>query len=206
MTRRARRTGRDPRGFTLVEMLVALALAGVVLLALSGGLALTTRGAERLAAATMRIDDARHLDLWLRREIEAALPPDAGGAMRRPFAGTRDALRFLTIAADDGGHCETSIALESPPDTRAGSQLVLLRQPLGGGLPARIVLARGVAGLEIAYWGRAAEDAAARWHADWSDLRVLPAMLRIALRMADGTQRPPLLVRLKAADPEARAS
>lgn len=194
------------RGFTLIEILVALALAGLVMLVLAGGLAIAFRGFAGFAGATARIDERRQVAFWLRREIEAALPPDLGGAARRPFVGAGDALRFLALAGDGAGLAATSLTLEPDGDPARGSRLVLARQPADGGLPARIVLAHGLAGIALSYWGRAEGDEAARWHDAWTDPRRLPALVRVAVvwRRAGAGDPATVVVRLKAADPEAR--
>lgn len=206
MTRRAHRDRMRRRGFTLVEILVALALAGLVMLVLSGGLAISLRGFAGFAGATARIDERRQVAFWLRREIEAALPPDLGGAARRPFSGDGDSLRFLALTGDGAGLAATSLTLEPGGDPARGSRLVLARQPADGGLAARIVLAHDLGGLVLSYWGRAEGEEAARWHDVWSDPRRLPALVRVAVvwRPARAGDPAMVVVRLKAADPEAR--
>jgi prepilin-type N-terminal cleavage/methylation domain-containing protein len=201
-----RRAALRQRGFTLIEILVALALAGLVMLVLSGGIAIALRGFGQIAGATARIDERRLVAFWLRREIESALPPEFGGAARRPFVGTGDALSFLALSADSAGLVVASLALEPGGDRARGSRLVLVRQPGDGGLASRIVLAHDVAGIALSYWGFADGDEAARWHGSWNDPRRLPTLVRIAVawgRPGEGDPAP-LVVRPKAADPEAR--
>jgi general secretion pathway protein J len=202
MTGTRRRCRAVARGFTLVELLVAMALAGLVLLALFGGMAIAVRGVAQLASGSERVDERRQLALWLRREIEVALPPDRGGLARLPFVGEAAALRFLTI--DAAGATEVSLALEAALDGTSG-RLVLVRRPLDGGLPARVVLARDLASLRFSYWGRHAEAEGARWADSWSDPREVPVLVRVAITRSGAEEALPIVVRLRAADSRASA-
>ena len=202
MTGTRRRCRAVARGFTLVELLVAMALAGLVLLALFGGMAIAVRGVAQLASGSERVDERRQLALWLRREIEVALPPDRGGLVRLPFVGEAAALRFLTI--DAAGATEVSLALEAAYDGTSG-RLVLARRPLDGGLPARVVLARDLASLRFSYWGRHAEAEDARWADSWSDPREVPVLVRVAITRPGAEEALPIVVRLRAADSRAPA-
>lgn len=202
MTGTRRRCRAVARGFTLVELLVAMALAGLVLLALFGGMAIAVRGVAQLASGSERVDERRQLALWLRREIEVALPPDRGGLARLPFVGEAAALRFLTI--DAAGATEVSLALEAAHNGTSG-RLVLVRRPLDGGLPARVVLARDLASLRFSYWGRHAEAEDARWADSWSDPREVPVLVRVAITRPGAEEALPIVVRLRAADSRAPA-
>jgi len=204
MTGTRRRCRAVPRGFTLVELLVAVALAGLVLLALFGGMAIAVRGVAQLASGSERVDERRQLALWLRREIEVALPPDRGGLARLPFVGEAAALRFLTI--DAAGATEVSLALEAAPaGTPDAVRLVLARRPLDGGLSARVVLARDLASLRFSYWGRHAEAEDARWADSWSDPREVPVLVRVAITRPGAEEALPIVVRLRAGDSRAPA-
>jgi prepilin-type N-terminal cleavage/methylation domain-containing protein len=199
MSARRYRGRAPPRGFTLVEVLVAMALASLVLLALFGGMAIAVRGVAQLASASGRTDDGRQLALWLRREIEVALPPDLGGPARLPFAGEAAALRFLTM--DAGGATEVSLALETAPAGATGAaRLVLARRPVEGGLPTRVVLARDLAAVRFSYWGRPVEGGDAGWADGWSDPREIPTLVRVVIARPDGREELPVVVRLRAAD------
>jgi general secretion pathway protein J len=205
MTGTRRRCRAVARGFTLVELLVAMALAGLVLLALFGGMAIAVRGVAQLASGSERVDERRQLALWLRREIEVALPPDRGGLVRLPFVGEAAALRFLTI--DAAGATEVSLALEAATAGTSGAvvRLVLARRPVEGGLPARVVLARDLASLRFSYWGRHAEAEDARWADSWSDPREVPVLVRVAITRSGAEEALPIVVRLRAADSRASA-
>lgn len=194
MTHRAR-----PPGFTLVEVLVALALVGIVSLLMLEGMRFAALGLGRLSDQAARLDTRRGIETLLRRELgtvfAASLPPAAPALIGGP-----QSLHFRTLAEDGGaGLYRVDLALEARGGDRA---LVLTRRRVGatGALNVqREVLAPQLRGLRIAYFGRAAPDAPPQWQERWDDERTPPLLVRIVLDTGDGLARPPLIVRLWAA-------
>ena len=92
-------TRRDA-GFTLIEVLVALALSALVSLILLHGIRLAAFGLDRHTRAVDRLDARLSLDDILRRALgaAAAIPRGAGGE----FIGKPDAVEFLGLAEDSG--------------------------------------------------------------------------------------------------------
>ncbi len=194
MTQRAR-----ARGFTLVEVLVALALVGVVSLLMLEGMRFAALGLGRLSDQAARLDTRRGIETLLQRDLgtifAASLPPAAPALVGGP-----QSLRFRTLAEDGGaGIYRIDLALEARGGDRA---LVLTRRRVGatGALDVqREVLAPRLSDLRIAYFGRATPDAQPQWQDHWDDAVAPPLLVRIILDTGDGLARPPLIVRLWAA-------
>src|SRR5271167_1969083 len=85
-------------GFTLIEVMVALALTALVSLILLHGTRLAVTGLDRHTRAAERLDTRQSLDDLLRRTLGAAasISRAAGGE----FVGKPDAIEFLAIAED----------------------------------------------------------------------------------------------------------
>ena len=66
---------RSQRGFTLLEVLVATAILGLVMTAVYGVVARTLMATQRSEARAELFADGRELVLRLADEIEGALPP-----------------------------------------------------------------------------------------------------------------------------------
>lgn len=162
-------------GFTLIEMLVALALTA--LLALGIGQATgTVAKAWRAVSAPIGADPAV-VTAFLRRQIAGALPlaPDAAG-----MVGTLDRLEFL------GG----APAAALPP--RLHRQRIELRRGKLGGelwyvwtaaearLPRERLLVRGVRAMTFAYAGGNGV-----WQPSWSEAASLPEFVRLSLKVGD---------------------
>jgi general secretion pathway protein J len=174
-------------GFTLLEVTVALAVFGLLLLSLSQGVhfgLLAWRTQARLAAANA---DLNEVDLALRNLIEA-MDPGTVDQDRPTLLARRDAMTFVTDLPAAGGsgppvaggsgparHVEATLLVD------ARHRLVLRwRDPTNvvtGTPPPRVetqILA-GVAKMELAFW---------RPNTGWVDgwgFNSLPAMVRIHL-------------------------
>lgn len=186
-----------PSGFTLVEVLVALALVGIVTLLMLEGMRFAALGLDRVAATTARLEARQSLEALLAHELGAAiLPPLAPGAAG--FVGAADRLRFLTLAEDgEAGLYRVDLATVPAGTARA---LVLTRRRLDGIASlntARDVLVPRLARFRIAYFGRTTPTDKPRWHRRWQG--VLPRLVRLEIDDGDAAARPPLVVRLWAA-------
>jgi general secretion pathway protein J len=180
-----RPAGQGDAGFTLLEVLVALTVLGFLMVGLTQGVRFGLLAWDRQS----RITDARMeldaLDRLLRRVIEQMDP----GTRRDPpvIEGATGSIAFRTDLGPAAGalgvrDAEARLAV-------AGGQLVLswrphLRAIRFGPPPApdTTVLLRGVAALEIAYWGEGG------WQSNWAERR-LPALVRLRLRFAEGDRR-----------------
>jgi len=91
------------RGFTLLELLVAVALLGLISTMLLGGVRFGTRVWERADAQVGRIGDSAARDSFLRRQFArmSALREDTALGRRVAFTGTRATLRFSGPAPSD---------------------------------------------------------------------------------------------------------
>lgn len=134
-------TFRRPRGFTLIEVLVAGAILSLVLAALYGAFSrtLTSKHVAEERAARSRV--ARIVLLRISEDLQASFPfaPDNARFISRTFresAFPEDALSFialayrpLTDANAEGDLCEIGYALVPDPEVPAYRQLVRRVQP-----------------------------------------------------------------------------
>lgn len=156
---------KSQAGFTVLELLVAMALTVLVAMALSAGIATARRGWDAIAAAG---DDAAPAALALaRRQLTQALPlaPDRAG-----FAGGSDWVGFIAPSPSpslDG-------VLYRQRLERRGDDLWLTWQDLDGGpIHQRLLLAAAVPGFD--YFGEAG------WQSSWVDALHPPRMVRLRL-------------------------
>ena len=100
MTIMARPSASVEAGFTLIEVMVALALTALVSLILLHGTRLAVTGLDRHTRAAEWLDARQSRDDLLRRTLSAAasISRAAGGE----FVGKPDAIEFLAIAEDGG--------------------------------------------------------------------------------------------------------
>lgn len=182
---------RGDAGFTLLEMLVALALSALVGVILLHGVRLAAFGLDRHTKAAERLDNRKALDELLRRTLGAAvLVPRAEGG---EFSGGPEALEFLAAAEDGGaGLYRVTLALD------LARSLILRRRlaaPAGDPREVASVLASKPRNFRLAYFGADGTNAAPAWHDSWRQL-VLPLMVRVVLDGDGDPPHAPLVVRL----------
>lgn len=182
-------------GFTLVELLIALTLVGLLTTLVFGGVRLAAR-------AWGRTDDraAEAADRWavanvLRDAITGAYPAFASSDLRDrtiAFDGAAGSLALLAplpqaIAAGVTAEMRFYLVGEGASRTLVlGWRLDLPSAKTGGPLPEnRVVLLDRVRRIDFAYFGSDGPDEAPMWHQDWSERTALPQLVRIDLERSD---------------------
>jgi prepilin-type N-terminal cleavage/methylation domain-containing protein len=189
-------TARSRRGFTLVEVMLAIALTGIVAVLVYGasGIALDTE--VRLAERELRL---RSAEAWyaVARDALRNLRPSGGTAQPTlivtpgtdPMGRPRDRLELITA----GG----TPPLTSDADWRMRLEvtergLVLTARPIGVRTPGlEIAGMAGVTGLRVRVLDGRDEPG---WLDAWNDPRLLPGAVEVTFWADSGPARPPLLV------------
>jgi general secretion pathway protein J len=186
---------RRANGFTLLEVLVAMALLALMAGLLAGSLSLTGRsleGGEQKAEATSSMRLAME---YLRTQIESQHPLRLRKVADTPilFVGERDAIQFAAAVparVAGAGIWYYRLALGANGDKKP---LTLERMvPDVNALDPpdfrdadRSILADDVEELRIGYLGRdamATEGLAPTWRDRWDDKQRLPTMVRIDIK------------------------
>lgn len=195
-------------GFTLLELLVAMTLLGLLMTALFGGLRLGTRVWE--ASDRVLDDESRVLTIqrFLRDRLEQTFPAkhrDDDGNGPIVFSGDRTSLRFASTMPDSlgPGPFIMELALQHGPNQEAAHDLTLRWQTIGtdeddvADATDQRVLVSDLATIAFAYFG-AKDDAKGPpgWHASWQDQERLPDLIRLEVGSGEGasTEWPPLIV------------
>jgi general secretion pathway protein J len=206
----ASRRGTSSAGFTLLELLIAITLLGLLMVALFGGLRLGARAWER---SEERLDEVARLQVvenFLRDRIAQAYPlvaEDETSASRLTFEGQPDGLRFVTLMPEHlgTGFAEFTVAVV---DHAGGRDLVAqwrrvedpsdaLEAVREDEEPQVKLLLEGVESLELAYYGAPGRGEPIAWREQWLEARALPDLIRVRIVFAEGDRRrwPDLIVR-----------
>jgi general secretion pathway protein J len=198
------------RGFTLLELLVAITLLGLLMAALFGGLRLGTRVWETADArleASVRIQIVQD---FIRQRLAEALPLEgmppelAEEGMGEPlFQGTVEAVRFAGLLGENlgTGVYVMELALAEYEDS---GHLVLRWHPLEPHdqtseeiEPDQRVLIENIEALELSYFGTIDPAQPPDWWQAWEGQAELPRLIRLRVRFADNDRRqwPELIVR-----------
>ena len=198
--------GRAGAGFTLVELLVALTLLGLLSVVLFGGLRFGTRAWEAGNARVERLAEVQAVQGVLRRRIaQAVLPEDAGAKSAfsdgpAAFSGAEDSLRFVALVPSRFGVGGFYLFELSVVDDGDGARLELawrlfrpdqpgdLDQPAPG-LGGRRVLIEGIEAAKFGYYGAARAGAEAEWRERWDGAGGLPALIALEVAFPAGDPR-----------------
>ena len=184
-----RSTPGHSRGFTLIEVVIALTLVAVILTGLVSALVSFGKTGSRLEERTLVSDDVRLVYAFLEQSLGAAAPR----VRMRPedavpvswFQGTATELEWLGLMPARhgvGGLYHLRLGVERGAGGRR--RLMLYYLPYAGDDPPpdwsaaeSHLLLDGVTGFDLAY--RALDED--EWRAEWRDSEIQPARVRVGL-------------------------
>lgn len=200
---------RGEAGFTLVELLVALTLLGLLSVMIFGGLRFGTQSWNAVIATSADRDRIAQVQSFLRARLHSASDAGRARARRDPgdvrVFGDAQALTFIGPwlgAVGAGGLYQ--FALERSPHI---DDELLLRwrpaTPVQGSLSDETdrsghrVLLTGLEELSISYFGSVDDRAPMEWHDAWLEEDIKPTLVRIDLTLGDRRAVwPPLVIQI----------
>jgi len=200
-----RRSGRRRSGgFTLVELLVAMTLLGLIFVALFGGLRFGTRTWETGNERSEAFAEVELMQSLLRRQLAQAVMLRVPKGAEAVFVGEGDRLGFAAPGPSQTGVGGLYLFEVFTEPSDENHRLVLrwqihrpeLEFPLDGEASKRRVLLENVEGLRFSYFGDTEKKNDVQWNDSWSGLDVLPKLvsIQVALPSGDGRYWPDLIV------------
>lgn len=169
--RRSLRLSRARAGFTIVEVLVALAIAATVVATARMLLEELAADGEALLIETMETDSRANAERSLR---ELVLRLEVGTSETRRFAGDEEAARFTSWCEVPRGwleRCTITLAID-----RRGREPALVAALSTGEV---LVLRRGFSAARLRYLGDAARGGA--WFRSWGESITAPLAIGVIL-------------------------
>lgn len=193
-------------GFTLLEVMVAIALLGLILVTLYSGLysaRLHWQAGQQKVTST---EELRILDRVIRKYLSSAIPITHISKTRREilFSGEADSLTFITrLPAHRGGGGLFQVTLATRPDNN-NKQLVLFYHSLNkpdafdaSVNSESVTLMTNIEGVSFSYLAMPGKDKQFEWQKDWKEANELPGIVRIQLRKPETSTLPQLDILLQ---------
>jgi len=190
------------RGFTLLELLVALLLLSLIFLLLTSGLQFGTRAWNAGQEEPNSTSEVVAVQQLLRRELSEARPLiiEATRTAHRHvfFVGNQNSVRFIAPVPEHlgvGGLYE--VALYLTDDGGSTNRLEMswrLFRGAEGSEVRRVALLDKVAQIQFSYFGRPLLQEPPRWYDDWQNLESLPDLIRMQVTLSGSKQVWPELV------------
>ena len=196
----------DPRdgeaGFTLVELLVALALFSLLCTLLFGNIRFGMTAWRYGAVHAEQFDHTTVVQGLLRRLVEEAYPLFLAGDPTHPhvdFNGKQTSLDFLSSAPTAAGAGPRYRFLVTADKVGAKTDLVIKARPelvSAEDATNRTVLLADIERVEFSYFGATLSDSAAQWRDEWVQQAAAPQLVRVRTWFPahDGRTWPDLLV------------
>jgi general secretion pathway protein J len=198
---------RRTAGFSLMEVLAALALLTIVLLGVYSGISTASRIVRSGDQAIERMDEIRSAQTFLRSELAQALAvpfdeTDDGDPI--VFSGTSRTLRYVApmpgYLSKLGPQLQT-VSLVDDGRQRYRLEVALAMLPPDGGAPQPIgepeVLLRGIRKGSISYRGMDDQNRPGDWQENWDDGRRTPSLVRIELDVGGNVTFPTLVAPIR---------
>lgn len=193
------------RGLTLIELIVALAITGLVMTSGYGALSVMVDRRTTLVTATDEVSNAAAKRRFLVDMLKGARLTVEGDATFTGLHGVEndrpdDALTFMTNARTPLGVPETLVRLYVDRDDKTPERgLTVELRDRKSGIPERIEIDPHVTGLEIRYLSGIFGSRA--WLDSWVSTTVVPTAVEVTLSNEQPDSlaallRPPMFVRL----------
>jgi general secretion pathway protein J len=195
-------------GFTLIEIVVAMVILGALMLLMWSGLTFAMRSWEAGDRVGRGAADRRIGEAFLRRELGELFPMRWKDPMKvvLAFEGASDRLRFVSsrpAGVSMGGLALVGIEVEG--DARRGERHLYMRRalpddtaqsfdPLASAEPS--ILIADVDAVKFQYFGGETDFQDPSWRDEWKVPDKIPQLVRVSVRMADGTALPDMVMRV----------
>jgi len=204
---RKRRLASHPAaGFTLLEVLAALALLALLLLGVYSGVRSATHTVQAGGVKIEQLDEMRSAQQFLRRELAQAMAQpmahdDNGNGIF--FTGSGDTMRFVAPLPGYLGRMGPQLIEVKLVKGDHGKQLVasLAVLPPDGSAPKPLgdpqVLIDGVIDGSFSYRGVNQQGQPMDWQDNWNSAATMPNLVTITLELDQGRSWPILSVPLR---------
>lgn len=190
------KTRRTARGFTLFEVLIAVALLSAIFVIVAGALSFSVRAWRSADASISAMRDVAFAQSMMRQTLEGAYPRLAGNGYV-DFAGGADSVRFIGRTPNALNAAARSYIEIRAMEAEDGVTVAIAFSPEFADETVRETMIEGLTELSFSYLPRRQTNAPEpEWADNWTGEARLPALIKIEaqFREDDRRQWPPLII------------
>ena len=200
---------KSAAGFTLIELVVAMALLGTMMVLLYSGLTFALRSWDAGEVNGRRTADRRIGENFLRREMAELFPMRFKDpmAVKVAFEGGAQNLKFVSsrpAGITQGGLSLVGVQVESGAIPRERHLIMRRAMPDDeakdfGPLDhaERTVLIEDVESVQFAYYGTENDFTEPKWYDTWPFAERIPRLVRLRIRAPDATLMAEMVMRIE---------
>lgn len=197
-------------GFTLLEVLIATSILGIMMVLLFGSMRICIRSWEAGEAHMQKVSRMTVIQNFFRSHLRSALTfPDSKNPgdfeEQEPFfQGEEHKLQFVSLlpasAGRSGPHLfQVQWDADSEASLRVALQPFPPSQDDGDAEIEDVTILENISNFQVAYWGAKEEGDQPEWHNEWLDVQVLPEMVRVDIELENEKPWPSIVVALRMA-------
>ena len=187
------------RGFTLLEMLIAITLVATIILIIAGAVRLSYRSVNSGERKMESLERFRASLTIIDAQIQCGLPLtyDNMGTKRVYFEGGRDSMRIATNYSIWGGKRGYVIVEYRVVQDQAGKlNLIAMESPIGATNKQQTTLLVGLDRLYFEYFFKDVTEEEGQWADQWTDETKTPQKIRMV--MVSGRREISLIIPMRA--------
>jgi general secretion pathway protein J len=194
-------------GFTLIEVLIAMSLLGIMMVLLFASLRISARnwnaGESRIAEvsqmATVQNFFQRHLSSARAENLEIVDEDRVEFA----FQGDAKKLRFASALPASAARKGLQVFSISMQEEDAGNSLIVAIEPLFPAAPGEqwkkeeVILVSKISAFEMSYFGIHANQDEPSWYNHWLNQKSLPKLVKLEIEFDNGIVWPTMIISLR---------
>lgn len=197
------------KGFTLIEVLIAMTLLGVMVTLLFSSLRIAAESWNAGENKVAEVNTKAVVYQFFKRHLTAIRPlprlnndQSVAEDGRQMFQGFTRSLRFVAALPAASARKGLQVFTIAPDPTKSSTLLVSLvpyrqteaNQGVSSERPE--VLLENIEKLRFSYFGRTEEASVAAWHDEWM-FDLLPSLIKVSIQLSDGSYWPDMVFPLK---------
>ena len=193
-----RHSKENSAGFSLLELLLAIAVLGMISVALVSVMGTGRRIWERTDETSVR--ETALARSRLRSLVESIPLPTDQGSVPIVFSGNPFEMTFLSFPPDSMFWAGQPMSIKvRKRESEAGVVLEFLETGLTHAERKSFQIIRRFplvfSQVDFSFFGSMPADGRRKWHMDWTNATLLPELIKIVLVDENGVTRPPLIIR-----------